>query len=185
MLPMDCLPDYSFSKAGVASASQHPLLTSIVVRLKTIIPERETLMPVENETNVTVEGAETQSPASTSEPKKPRAPRQKRASAASQSETSAKAAKPARQPRKKRGEAAAVPAEAAAAASTAAPVAVKGPRKPRAVKPAAPDVEASVAASDEFADLIQLEEENKRLRQALSEKLRKENADLRRKLGVS
>lgn len=147
-------------------------------------------MPVENETNVTVDGAETQSPAPAPEPKKPRAPRQKRASAASQSETSAKAAKPARQPRKKRGEAVTVPVEAAVAAITAAPVAVKGPRKARAVKAAASDiaspaVQVSASDGDEFADLIQLEEENKRLRKALSDKLRAENADLRKKLGMN
>ncbi|WFR97852.1 SyrB-like regulator [Rhizobium tumorigenes] len=42
----------------------------------------------------------------------------------------------------------------------------------------------SVAASDEMADLIQLEEENQRLRHALADKLRAENADLRKRLGV-
>jgi len=38
---------------------------------------------------------------------------------------------------------------------------------------------------DEFADLIKLEEENKNLRKQLSEKLRAENADLRKRLGQS
>lgn len=37
--------------------------------------------------------------------------------------------------------------------------------------------------SDGFADLIALEEENKSLRKQLSEKLRAENADLRKRLG--
>jgi putative transposase len=37
--------------------------------------------------------------------------------------------------------------------------------------------------TDEFEDLIKLEEENKNLRKALSEKLRAENADLRKRLG--
>ena len=37
--------------------------------------------------------------------------------------------------------------------------------------------------SDEFADLLKLEEENKTLRKQLSEKLRAENADLRKRLG--
>lgn len=37
--------------------------------------------------------------------------------------------------------------------------------------------------TDEFEDLIKLEEENKALRQQLSEKLRAENADLRKRLG--
>lgn len=42
----------------------------------------------------------------------------------------------------------------------------------------------AVTASDEFADLMELEEENKRLRKALAEKLREENADLRKRLGA-
>ncbi|MGO6819229.1 hypothetical protein [Rhizobium brockwellii] len=44
--------------------------------------------------------------------------------------------------------------------------------------------EAPAPASNEFADLIQLEEENKQLRKALADKLRAENADLRKRLGV-
>jgi hypothetical protein len=38
------------------------------------------------------------------------------------------------------------------------------------------------SAGDEMADLLQLEEENQRLRKLLAEKLRSENADLRKKL---
>lgn len=38
------------------------------------------------------------------------------------------------------------------------------------------------SAGDEMADLLQLEEENQRLRKLLAEKLRAENADLRKKL---
>ncbi|NTI26693.1 transposase [Rhizobium rhizogenes] len=37
---------------------------------------------------------------------------------------------------------------------------------------------------DEFADLVQLERENQRLRQILAEKLRAENAELRKRLGL-
>lgn len=37
---------------------------------------------------------------------------------------------------------------------------------------------------DDMADLIQLEEENKRLRKTLAEKLRQENADLRKRLNL-
>jgi putative transposase len=44
---------------------------------------------------------------------------------------------------------------------------------------------APVSAADEMADLLQLEEENKRLRQTLAEKLRAENADLRKRLGLA
>jgi len=38
---------------------------------------------------------------------------------------------------------------------------------------------------DEMADLLQVEEENRRLRKALAEKLRAENADLRKRLGLN
>lgn len=51
----------------------------------------------------------------------------------------------------------------------------RGPRKAQAVAP----------ASDDFADLLKLEEENQKLRKALAEKLRSENADLRKKLGAA
>ncbi|MCV9999398.1 transcriptional regulator [Pararhizobium sp. YC-54] len=52
-------------------------------------------------------------------------------------------------------------------------------RAPRGVEtaPAVP-----TAPSDELADLLQLEEENQRLRRLLAEKLRAENADLRKRL---
>jgi hypothetical protein len=40
-------------------------------------------------------------------------------------------------------------------------------------------------AMDEFADLIALEAENQKLRRSLAEKLRAENADLRKKLGLA
>lgn len=43
----------------------------------------------------------------------------------------------------------------------------------------------SPAAIDEMADLLQLEEENRRLRKLLAEKLRAENADLRKRLNLS
>lgn len=42
-----------------------------------------------------------------------------------------------------------------------------------------------VAVDDEFAEFIQLEEENRRLRKLLGEKLRTENAELRKRLGIT
>ncbi|MGK6317323.1 transcriptional regulator [Neorhizobium sp. DT-125] len=54
-------------------------------------------------------------------------------------------------------------------------------RAPKAVQEATAP---SVAAVDEFADLLQLEEENQRLRKLLAEKLRAENADLRKRLNL-
>lgn len=46
-------------------------------------------------------------------------------------------------------------------------------------------LEMSVPLHDDIADLIQLEEENARLRKALSDKLRAENANLRKRLGLA
>lgn len=54
----------------------------------------------------------------------------------------------------------------------------------RAVKPVDQSDVKSAPAGDELADLVQLEEENKRLRRLLGEKLRTENAELRRRLGL-
>ncbi|MBW9114047.1 hypothetical protein JNB88_10395 [Rhizobium cauense] len=73
--------------------------------------------------------------------------------------------------------AAAVAEKKAAAGKVAAKAqpAKRGPRK----------VELKASATDGFADLLKLEEENQKLRKALSDKLRAENADLRKKLGVA
>ncbi len=43
----------------------------------------------------------------------------------------------------------------------------------------------SVPIDDELAEFVQLEEENRRLRKLLAEKLRAENADLRKRLGMN
>lgn len=60
----------------------------------------------------------------------------------------------------------------------------------QAVKSAAPKKDkpaatGPVAIGDELTDLIQLEKENQRLRKVLAEKLRAENAELRKKLGLN
>lgn len=51
--------------------------------------------------------------------------------------------------------------------------------RPTSVAPAR-----SVTGDDEMAEFLQLEEENRSLRKQLSEKLRAENADLRKRLGL-
>ncbi|MBB3610657.1 transposase [Rhizobium sp. BK602] len=53
---------------------------------------------------------------------------------------------------------------------------------PRKDKPA---VTSPAAIGDELSDLVQLEKENQRLRKVLAEKLRAENAELRKKLGLN
>ncbi|WP_064710237.1 hypothetical protein [Rhizobium bangladeshense] len=61
---------------------------------------------------------------------------------------------------------------------------IKGSGRRKIGKPADQTATASAPAVDELEDLIQLEEENKRLRKLLAEKLRQENIDLRRRLGL-
>ncbi|MBX4865331.1 transcriptional regulator [Rhizobium bangladeshense] len=109
-------------------------------------------------------------------PKKQRKPRAKKAAAletASADTTAEPAALAGAGGVKRRGRKTKV-VEAAASAKRA-PVR----RAPKAVQtaPAAP-----MTAIDEMADLLQLEEENQRLRKLLAEKLRAENADLRKRL---
>lgn len=81
--------------------------------------------------------------------------------------------------RRKRGEKS-TGAEGAAVAVKAKNTA-KGVRKPRAAKEVST---ASTPVLNDIADLLQLEEENARLRKALAEKLRAENVDLRKRLGL-
>ncbi|NVD41792.1 SyrB-like regulator [Ensifer sp. HO-A22] len=69
-----------------------------------------------------------------------------------------------------------------AAAKTRAKGVEKAGAKSAAPKAAA---EAPISVLDEIAALLQLEEENARLRKALGEKLRAENADLRKRLGLA
>ncbi|NTI46149.1 transposase [Agrobacterium rhizogenes] len=54
----------------------------------------------------------------------------------------------------------------------------------RAVRPVDQENKQPIPVGDEFADLVQLERENQRLRQILAEKLRAENAELRKRLGL-
>ena len=101
-------------------------------------------------------------------PKKERKPRAKRAIASV--DTATEFAPPAKQRRGRKAK----PTEEAAPAKRAP---VKRTPKAEQTAPAVP-----VPASDEMADLLQLEEENQRLRTLLAEKLRAENADLRKRL---
>lgn len=105
--------------------------------------------------------------------KKTRAPRQKKEVVAKDvaADVVAAPAEPAKPAGGRAKKAKAVPAKA-----EVAPKAIKAKRAPKAET-----VPAIVA--DALDDLIKLEEENQRLRKQLSEKLRGENADLRKKLG--
>ncbi|WP_320443066.1 hypothetical protein [Neorhizobium petrolearium] len=56
----------------------------------------------------------------------------------------------------------------------------KAASQPAVAKPIRP----ATADDEEWAEFIAIEEENRRLRKLLSEKLRIENADLRKRLGL-
>jgi putative transposase len=134
-------------------------------------------MADENETTPVIEGADASSVPAT-EPKKQRKPRQKKVIAEAAAPVSPAVVK---SPRQKRG---AQPVDTAATNTPA--VTDSKPVRGRKADPqpkAATLLPAAETAPDEIGDLIALEAENKRLRQALSEKLRAENADLRKKLG--
>lgn len=116
------------------------------------------------------------------EPKKTRAPRAKKvtsdvASSGAKVAPAASAAAAARTGKRTR---------AARAKPTVAEVSsvAKKTSKPRVTKPAVAAKKAPASAKDEMADLLRLEEENQKLRKLLSEKLRNENADLRKRLGM-
>ena len=120
--------------------------------------------------------ATTEAPAVAAAEKKTRKPRATKAVA--KIATSEIAASPAEQPVKK---------TRAKRGSKIAPVkaekTVAEPKKVATRTPRAKAAPAPVALVDDIADLIKLEEENKQLRKELSDKLRSENADLRKRLG--
>jgi hypothetical protein len=122
-------------------------------------------------------------------PKKQRAPRRQKAAA--EATVAASLAKTAKLPRGRRkrdeqaGGAKLTAEETQVNDKSTAKAAVKGSGRKRAPKQTEQTAKAPVAAMDEMADLIQLEEENKRLRKTLADKLRAENADLRKRLGLS
>jgi putative transposase len=113
-------------------------------------------------------------------PKKVRGPNRKKAEAApADAET---------QPATlvKRGRKPAAVTEVASKSAVTDKVKAKLGPKTTAQKPVSGPVVKSVESAkpvDGFSELLQLEEENTRLRKALSEKLRAENADLRKRLG--
>lgn len=143
-------------------------------------------MADEYETSPAIEGAEASPPVTAAEPKKQRKPRQKKVIAEAASPVSAPAT--VKGPRKKSG---AHSVETTKASNDTLAVSESKPSRgrkpgpqPRATKTtAAVPLSVVEAPLDEIADFVALEAENRRLRQALSEKLRAENADLRKRLG--
>ncbi|KQU89507.1 hypothetical protein ASD00_27030 [Ensifer sp. Root31] len=128
----------------------------------------------------TTEILETTTPAETAPPKKRRGPQLKKAALEATSGEPEAAAVPKTRGRKK---------PTADNTSEQSQTSTKTKAKNLAKKTVSAtatnqSVEKPAPALDEFADLLQLEEENARLRKALAEKLRAENADLRKRLGL-
>ncbi|MGN7737894.1 SyrB-like regulator [Sinorhizobium sp. Sb3] len=142
---------------------------------KIISSRGKTLMADESNTEIT----ETAAPAEAAPPRKRRGPRPKNVVSDATAETpEAVAAQPVRGRRKRADKS----AEAPAVAKTRAKKVAKGTGKTRGAKQT---IETPAPVLDDIADLLQLEEENARLRKALAEKLRAENADLRKRLGLA
>ncbi|MBA1349816.1 SyrB-like regulator [Rhizobium sp. WYCCWR 11146] len=145
-------------------------------------------MADENNTGPKTEVAETYVTAKVPAPKKQRAPRRQKAAA--EATAAASLAKTAKVPSGRRtrgeqtGEAKLTAGETQVTSKSTGKDAVKQTGRKRAPTQTEPTVSAPVSSMDEMADLIQLEEENKRLRKTLADKLRAENADLRKRLGL-
>lgn len=136
-------------------------------------------MADETETGAQIDIVAPEVPTEAPAPKKPRAPRRSKAEI-----EAAAVAKSPKVRRKRTARADVVPvSEATSVPAATKEIVGKGAAKAKPVKQKSTPP-TSVTASDEMADLLQLEEENKRLRQSLAEKLRAENADLRKRLGV-
>lgn len=159
--------EVSLSKAEPAAL----LLTPTIGQHTTAAVKEETTMADEIETMTTTDApAVVETPVALKKQRKPRAKR-----AAPEAVSVDAAGEPAvvlygGTEKQKRGR----KAKSADNAGTAKRARVK--RAPREMQ-AAPAV-----PSDEMADILQLEEENQRLRKLLAEKLRAENADLRKRL---
>ncbi|MBO9195132.1 hypothetical protein J5277_13560 [Rhizobium sp. 16-449-1b] len=136
-------------------------------------------MADETSMSPTVETPPAEAPAASKE-KKTRAPRKPKVAAeAAVGASVSTAAKKTRGPGKKKA--------AATEAAVSAPV-VKTPAAAAKAQPAKREprkAETAPAVIDGFAELLKLEEENQKLRKALSEKLRAENAELRKRLGTA
>jgi hypothetical protein len=118
--------------------------------------------------------------------KKTRAPRKPKAVSEAVADTSVSGpAKKTRGPGKKKLAAGQATVTAPAAAAPAPSKKAETVAKAQPIKRGARKAEAAPVEIDGFSELLKLEQENQKLRQALSEKLRAENADLRKKLGIA
>lgn len=152
-----------------------PTLTAPAVTSKAVADIREISMADENDTIANADTVNADAPAAVEAepaPKKQRKPRMKKGSSDMAGADTAVGSDGGDGP-KRRGR----KPKTLGSAATAQREPVKRARK----NEQAASVEVT-SAGDEMADLLQLEEENQRLRKLLAEKLRAENADLRKKL---
>lgn len=165
----------SSEKAFTGEEQAATLLTLPVEQETKASALQETIMADENNT---MTNADTPAAAALDVAKKERKPRARKAAPEAASvavSAQPAAASNAATEKPKRGRKA--KSDEGAASAKRAPV----KRAPKATQTATTP---SVPAVDEFADLLQLEEENQRLRKLLAEKLRAENADLRKRLNL-
>jgi hypothetical protein len=167
-------PDHALPAGELSAAS----LTSVLGEITTASVAQEGPMADENsnEPDLDTQTADAL-PVETEEPKKRRGGRRKASAETSGDEAALSSST---KPTGKRGR------PKAAAQGRAA----RGPGRAKGSAPAQPssasvDTAADTAAPlDEMEDLLQLEQENQRLRKLLAEKLRDENATLRKRLGL-
>lgn len=142
-------------------------------------------MADEDATIPSLDDADADAAVTTPEPKKQRKPRQPKIAAdGAVSGSPSTTAKPTRKRRSALSvDTKTVASDRKVAIDSKRGVAGKGVGRPKAVRTLVASAAKAEPVLDDMADLIALEMENKRLRQVLSEKLRAENADLRKKLG--
>ncbi|TCM48326.1 hypothetical protein C8J36_11426 [Rhizobium sp. PP-F2F-G48] len=178
----------SCNSALAQDSLQMPVLTPVIPQPNNGLVTQESHMPDEIETVTDTDADKTadtnvnsgtdvhpdagapEPAAVTAPPVKQRKPRAKKAVSAQTDTNDATASKP-RRGRKPKSAAAPAVAEAKASAS-----------EKRAT---VADVAAVADAIDDMAELLRLEDENRSLRKQLSEKLRTENADLRKRLNLA
>ena len=163
----------SADSARPAPQTREETLTKAIGQPKTVLPPQEEQMAEETAPVQSAENASPETATPIAEPARRRGRQAKpvapKTAAGDEKATTTKAA---RKPRAAKSELA-----------ESAMVAAKPPRKTRTSKEAVAAVD--TPAEHGMTDLLQLEEENQTLRKQLAEKLRAENADLRKRLGHS
>lgn len=166
-------PGSEVSSLGEEQAAA--LLTPPIEHKTNASASQETIMADDNNTMTDADTPAVAAPDVAKKERKPRAKKAARETVSAAVSAQLAAASNAAAGKPKRGR--------KAKSDEGAPSAQRAPAK-RGLKAAQAATVPSVAAVDEFADLLQLEEENQRLRKQLAEKLRAENADLRKRLNL-